>query len=293
MDAGIGTGAGTCGCCADRQQQELERFEAAGRDACAAATWLRWVQPWPIDSPTALLADAMAQDSGEPAMLSGGPTSSAPLPHRQRGPQPGGISRKLFKGVAAELEAGIPQLKAIYSDWHERAEALEAIGRMARTPPIDFGPMNLGPINFGRGGAGAADSGLRDDIREVLKHTLAQLHVLLPKAPTQFLTGALGSLGDDDAPGQVLLDEDQLEHPLMSSTPQSVRITQPPAGELGGEEQVNRSLFLVGDPMQSIYRFREASVACSSTSQRSRWRVSLTYLQLNQFPLQRRNRRLR
>ena len=180
--------------------------------------------------------------------------------------QPGGITRSLFKGSPAGLSGRIAELKAIYGQWHQNDAAILAIQRMARTPPIDLGFKdpelnNLRPAN----------TVLRDDIREILKHTLAQLTVLFAEqgvADFQFVTeAALQSLGDDEQPGQVLLDEDQrVEHILMdefqdTSNTQFELLSRLVTGWGGdGSADGSRSLFLVGDPMQSIYRFREANV---------------------------------
>ncbi len=166
--------------------------------------------------------------------------------------KPGGINKKLFKGLPDELNGQVLELKAIYAAWHEQPEAVAAIERMALSPPIDLE---------------ASPQGLSEDIREILKHTLAQLQVLMAERGTadfQFITeSALTSLGDDDRPGQVLLDEDQrLEHILMDEF-QDTSNTQMALLELliaGWESDGSRSIFLVGDPMQSIYRFREANV---------------------------------
>ena len=180
--------------------------------------------------------------------------------------QPGGITRSLFKGLPAGLSGRIADLKAIYGQWHQNDAAILAIQRMARTPPIDLGFKDP-ELNELR----PATSVLRDDIREILKHTLAQLTVLFAEqgvADFQFVTeAALQSLGDDERPGQVLLDEDQrVEHILMdefqdTSNTQFELLSRMVSG-WGGDNSADgaRSLFLVGDPMQSIYRFREANV---------------------------------
>ncbi len=180
--------------------------------------------------------------------------------------QPGGITRSLFKGSPAGLSGRIAELKAIYGQWHQNDAAICSIQRMARTPPIDLGFKDP-ELNKLR----PANTVLRDDIREILKHTLAQLTVLFAEqgvADFQFVTeAALQSLGDDERPGQVLLDADQrVEHILMdefqdTSNTQFELLSRLVAGWGGdGSADGSRSLFLVGDPMQSIYRFREANV---------------------------------
>ena len=81
---------------------------------------------------------------------------------------------------------------------------------------------------------------------------------------TEIAHAALRALGEADAPTDLALALDQrIEHLLVDEFQDTsytqldllVRLT---AGWTAGD---GRSLFLVGDPMQSIYRFREAEVA--------------------------------
>ncbi|MHB8709612.1 MAG: UvrD-helicase domain-containing protein, partial [Desulfuromonadales bacterium] len=75
--------------------------------------------------------------------------------------------------------------------------------------------------------------------------------------------GALTALGDDLAPGDLLLHLDgRLRHILVDEFQDTSRgqfelLTRLTAG---WERDDGRTLFVVGDPMQSIYRFREAEV---------------------------------
>lgn len=74
---------------------------------------------------------------------------------------------------------------------------------------------------------------------------------------------AIQALGDDDAPSDLALKLDyQIQHLLVDEF-QDTSINQYALIKnliAGWEENDGRSLFLVGDPMQSIYRFREAEV---------------------------------
>ncbi len=74
---------------------------------------------------------------------------------------------------------------------------------------------------------------------------------------------ALQALGDDDAPTDLALRLDyHIEHLLVDEF-QDVSVSQYRLFEKltgGWSEGDGRTLFLVGDPMQSIYRFREAEV---------------------------------
>jgi len=75
--------------------------------------------------------------------------------------------------------------------------------------------------------------------------------------------GALAALGDELAPSDLLLHLDsRLRHILVDEFQDTSRGQFELLARLtaGWQEDDGRTLFLVGDPMQSIYRFREAEV---------------------------------
>src|SRR6185295_3661044 len=96
----------------------------------------------------------------------------------------------------------------------------------------------------------------------------AQLKVLFGERGqadfTEFAHGALAALGSADDPSELLLRLDQkLSHILVdefqdTSESQFRLLEKLTAGWEPGD---GRTVFLVGDPMQSIYRFREAEVS--------------------------------
>ena len=104
-------------------------------------------------------------------------------------------------------------------------------------------------------------------ITRLLPYTVAQLKLVFQARGmvdfTEVAQGALQALGDPDAPTDLALALDyRIQHLLIdefqdTSISQYKLITKLTAGwELGD----GRTLFVVGDPMQSIYRFREAEV---------------------------------
>src|SRR5437762_11143276 len=105
-------------------------------------------------------------------------------------------------------------------------------------------------------------------ILALLKPAVAHLKVLFGERGqadfTEFAHGALEALGSVDDPSDLLLSLDQkIAHVLLdefqdTSLSQFELLTKLTSGWQEGD---GRTLFLVGDPMQSIYRFREAEVS--------------------------------
>jgi len=104
-------------------------------------------------------------------------------------------------------------------------------------------------------------------IANVLKHAIAALRVVFAARGqvdfTEVAQAALRALGEDDAPTDLALALDyRIRHLLVdefqdTSISQYQLIARLTAGWQPGD---GRTLFAVGDPMQSIYRFREAEV---------------------------------
>jgi ATP-dependent helicase/nuclease subunit A len=107
-----------------------------------------------------------------------------------------------------------------------------------------------------------------DALLQVLPFAAASLRVMFAEAGvadfTEIAHAALRALGEPDAPTDLALALDQrIEHLLVdefqdTSFTQLELLARLTAGWQPGD---GRTLFLVGDPMQSIYRFREAEVA--------------------------------
>ncbi len=113
-------------------------------------------------------------------------------------------------------------------------------------------------------------------IVELLPRAVAHLKVVFAERGeadfTEIAQGALLALGTPDAPTDLLLSLDyRIKHVLVDEF-QDTSISQWELLErltAGWQEGDGRTLFLVGDPMQSIYRFREAEVALFLHAQRA------------------------
>ncbi len=129
-------------------------------------------------------------------------------------------------------------------------EALEAVCNM---PPAEYDDRQWEVL---------------EAILALLKPAVAHLKVLFGERGeadfTEFAHGALEALGSVDDPSDLLLSLDQkISHVLVdefqdTSLSQFELLTRLTSGWQEGD---GRTLFLVGDPMQSIYRFREAEVS--------------------------------
>ncbi|HRQ65652.1 MAG TPA: UvrD-helicase domain-containing protein, partial [Xanthomonadaceae bacterium] len=105
------------------------------------------------------------------------------------------------------------------------------------------------------------------DLLAVLRLAMAELQLVFAERGevdfTEIALRALTALGDEDSPGELLLRLDhRVQHLLVdefqdTSNLQVELLRRLSAGWTPGD---GRTLFLVGDPMQSIYRFRHANV---------------------------------
>jgi ATP-dependent exoDNAse (exonuclease V) beta subunit len=118
---------------------------------------------------------------------------------------------------------------------------------------------------------------LIESLARILKSCAAELLVTFAAAGTvdfpQAMLAALDALGDTDAPTELLLKLDyRIEHLLIDEFQDTSlsqfelirRLTE------GWEPGDGRTVFAVGDPMQSIYRFRQAEVRLFVEAQQHR-----------------------
>lgn len=126
------------------------------------------------------------------------------------------------------------------------------------------------------------------DLIELLKACVAHLWLVFQEAQTvdfiQIAQNALEALGNDDAPTDLQLKLDyRIQHILVDefqdTSPSQVALLEKLTA--GWEPNDGRTLFCVGDPMQSIYRFRKADVSLFlQTKERGIGSVKLETLQL-------------
>ncbi len=105
-------------------------------------------------------------------------------------------------------------------------------------------------------------------LSRVLMHLLAELRVIFAERQTiDFIELALSAqhaLGQVDEPSELLLALDhRIRHLLIDEFQDTSRTQMKLIGLLtaGWQADDGRTLFLVGDPMQSIYRFRDADMS--------------------------------
>ena len=114
-----------------------------------------------------------------------------------------------------------------------------------------------------------AEWGIVEALCDLLKLAAAELRLIFAAENRMDFIGiaeaALGALGDEDAPTDLALSLDyQIRHLLVDEyqdiSVSQYRLLRGLTREWSPAPDDGRSLFLVGDPMQSIYRFREAEV---------------------------------
>jgi ATP-dependent helicase/nuclease subunit A len=127
-------------------------------------------------------------------------------------------------------------------------------------------------------------------LQRTLLHLAAELKVVFSeRREVDFVELALGAqraLGQVDTPSELLLALDRRIHHLLIDEFQDTSQSQRRLVELitaGWEQGDGRTLFLVGDPMQSIYRFRDADMSLFLLAkQRGIAGIRLTSLALQQ-----------
>ncbi|HKJ17323.1 MAG TPA: UvrD-helicase domain-containing protein [Xanthomonadales bacterium] len=170
---------------------------------------------------------------------------------------PRSVNIRLFPSMAEAQRPLLNEFKKIYEGWHASEQAQAAIEQMAGWPPLDL-TGNEEDTHPGM---------LLDSVRSVLSLALHELQEVFGDTGkvdfTAISDAAVDALGSEDKPGETLLAEDnRIDHILMDEFQDtSFMQFRLLLGLISGWQQGDgRTLFLVGDPMQSIYRFREANV---------------------------------
>ncbi len=154
-------------------------------------------------------------------------------------------------GFASDCEEK-PQLKAILNQYQDDDSLLEQLTQLRRLPSPTFSSKQAAILNA---------------LLEVLPALASELFVLMTDQNltdyAQLTTQAVHALGDNDAPSDLSLILDaSLKHILMDefqdTSPQQLGLIERLCA--GWQPNDGKSLFFVGDPMQSIYGFRNADV---------------------------------
>jgi ATP-dependent helicase/nuclease subunit A len=152
----------------------------------------------------------------------------------------------------AELQHRKNSMLQLLEDLAKYPDFLQALQHIQQLPPADYA---------------AEQQQILIDLLEVLALAAAQLMVLFQQNGVcdfnQLLQGALQALGTPEQPSDLALTLDyRIQHILVDEF-QDTSVAQFRLLECltaGWTADDGRTLFLVGDPMQSIYRFRQAEV---------------------------------
>lgn len=165
-----------------------------------------------------------------------------------------------------ELRAGPPN-KMGFSTPAGKALGNDCKALLQQLKEANAGPLLQSIDTFPDPVYTAAERALIGDLLAVLKVASAQLWLAFQQARevdfTEMAQNALLALGDEAAPSELQLRLDyRISHLLVDefqdTSPTQVELLQRlTAGWQPGD---GRTLFLVGDPMQSIYKFRKADV---------------------------------
>ncbi len=223
---------------------------------------LHWEVPgWPAPGLAGLarwqgLADLLLTDKGE---------------WRQRLETRNGVPPPSAKGLEreakAEREAFKARVQALIEALRQHPELASALHATRAMPDPAYGET---------------DWAVLEGLLHLLKQAWVQLKLgFALRGRVDFIEtaeGALRALGEPEAPSDLLLAYDyRLRHILVDEFQDTSHsqfallerlISGWQPGPLPYTEAEGRSLFLVGDPMQSIYRFREAEVGLFLRAQR-------------------------
>jgi ATP-dependent exoDNAse (exonuclease V) beta subunit len=243
---------------ADVQQQMLNSLiAAAGADALReAGHWLACIGGSDAEKtdPSAIrVRELLEQDSAEDDLLLAHFVCKALLTTGNKLRTARGVASRFgFSDDSDDRVVAAAGLRALLEDWGQKPGVIDVVERIGRNIPVMPGPEGMQ---------------LLEDLKLLLRMCLAYLNVEFEEqGRCDFLSvseAASNALGSADQPSDVLLAEDnRISHILMDEFQDTSRAQFSFLDKLiaGWEPGDGRSLFLVGDPMQSIYGFREAEV---------------------------------
>jgi ATP-dependent exoDNAse (exonuclease V) beta subunit len=163
------------------------------------------------------------------------------------------LAEEVFRKGSKELRTKHP----LFATLDGNLEACRALLALREAPPATYEEEQWAVL---------------DAILELLKLAAADLQVHFAARGvadfTEVLQGAVRALGSADDPSALLLSLDRRINHILVDEFQDTSISQwdllerlTAGWEQGDMRGDGRTLFVVGDPMQSIYRFREAQVA--------------------------------
>ena len=151
-------------------------------------------------------------------------------------------------------------MKSLLESFAEREDVAQALAALRQLPPPALTDGQWERI---------------DALSAVLPHAVAQLLALFGERDSldhpAVAAAARDALGDESAPTELALSLDYRIHHLLVDEYQDTSPSQERLLRLlvaGWQPGDGRSLFCVGDPMQSIYAFREADVTLFLQAQR-------------------------
>jgi ATP-dependent exoDNAse (exonuclease V) beta subunit len=172
------------------------------------------------------------------------------------------IAREVLPDASGELAVELLTQKATWRKKQPRAQALEAADHDGSMRAALATLMTLPPAQYSE-----AQWAVLSAMLTLLPRAAAELKLVFAERGqadfTEIAQGAVRALGEPEAPTDLLLSLDvRIKHILIDEF-QDTSISQRELLErliAGWQDGDGRTLFAVGDPMQSIYRFREAEV---------------------------------
>ena len=172
------------------------------------------------------------------------------------------VARALLPDASGELAEELLTQKLTWRAKNKRAQALKAEDEDGRILQALASLTNLPPAQYSE-----AQWTVLSAMLELLPRAVAELKLVFAERGqadfTEIAQGAVRALGEPDAPTDLLLSLDVGIRHILIDEFQDTSVSQRDLLErltAGWQADDGRTLFVVGDPMQSIYRFREAEV---------------------------------